>query len=121
MGKDTKIRWGRGAKLIDIEKGDVMVEDEQVLTDDQILRENAHREIYDPKEKTIDFRKTMPTQVKNNPRVMNGISRPPKEEALLTTRNVLIEHTVLEYLSQNANTENMTKSEGAGLKKLGKR
>merc|ERR1711954_282286 len=90
-------------------------------TDEQILEDNFHREPYDHMSKTIDFRKVMPTDIKNNPRAMTGGNRPPKEEALLTTRNTLIEHNVLEYIASQPNLENLTKSERRGLKKLARR
>ena len=45
--KNTKIRWGRIARLT--ENGDVIVEDGKgPLTDEHIVEENGYREVYDP-------------------------------------------------------------------------
>ena len=65
--KNTKIRWGRIARLT--ENGDVVIDDgEGPLTDEHIVEENGYR-------------------------VYVGKSRPPKEEAILSTRDTLIEQT----------------------------
>ena len=50
------------------------------------MQEESHREIYNPEEGTLDFRKTRATDVKSNPRVKLPKHRTPKEEADLLSR-----------------------------------
>ena len=79
MCKDTKIRWGRKLRLIDKGSGDIIHEDLGQQTDEQILEDNVHREPYDHVSKTIDFRKVMPTDIKNNHRVMTRGTDPQRK------------------------------------------
>ena len=82
-----------------------------------MVTEECHQEIFTPEDFTIDFRKLMATQVKNNPRVHLPMDRPPKEEALITTRGALIDQETLGHLAsmKPQDTKNLPPSETSAL------
>ena len=116
----NKQRWGRIGMLRDM-KGTLIVEEEEVKTDEQILEENKYRETYDPDTKTIDFRKVRATDVKNNPRVCLPPARPVREEAEFMSRNVMVDKVTERFMNNNPRGDNLTESEKAGVEKLVKR
>ena len=116
---ETKQRWSRADKLID-SKGDVIREEEgeQEKTDEEVVQQHAHEEVYDPDKKTIDFRKLRCHRVKSNPTVIMPKARPAKEEAIFLTRRHKAMSITAKYLEEQATMENLTPSERRGVKKL---
>ena len=115
---DSKSRWGRSDKLM--EAGDIVVENEQ-LSDEDIVKEYSHLEVFDPDSKSIDFRKLRPTQIKNNPRVHMAKARPVLEEANYAVRGEKVRVITEHHIEERIKTDNMTDSERRGMKKLQKR
>lgn len=91
------------------------------MTEEEKVEEESHREVFNPKSKTMDFRKVRATDVKSNPRVMLPRARTPKEEAGLLSRQSRAEDITSEYIVTQADMKNMTPSEYRGYDKIKKR
>ena len=87
---ETKVRYGRKDVLRD-ENGNRMEECEKEKTDEELVAGNEHQEVYDPVIREIDFRKLVPTMVKNNPRIVLPEASPRREEAELMSRANMVE------------------------------
>ena len=89
-----------------------MIEEEEPDSD-RVIREIKENYVYDPDEKTIDFR--------NNLRVQLAKARPIKEKSELNTRETMIQRTSWNYILKQEKIENLTASEKRGLRKLKRR
>ena len=91
------------------------------------MGENKSREVYDPEEKIIDFRRLKPTDMSNNPRVGLPKARPPGEEKLIAAREVLRDQVFHKFKTQECNEEgfqkenNLTREQMEGKKSLEER
>ena len=111
------MRYGRKDVLRD-ENGNRMEECEKEKTDEELVAENEHQEVYDPVRREIDFRKLVPTKVKNNSRIVLPEARPRKEEAELMSRANMVENVVKQHKKENGYKCNLTDSEKRGINKL---
>ena len=87
-------------------------------------QEEAHRETYDETTKTLDLRKVRVTDMKDNPRVELPPPRPPKEEAVMTAKEMLWNEAIEDYsrkhCKEGRQRTNLTKTEDTGMRKLEK-
>ena len=80
----TKSRWDRRRRVM--EKGKELAESLEPVSMEEVVEEEEYREVFNPVAKVCNFTKMLPTQVKNNPRVMIPGPRPPVEEVEIFVR-----------------------------------
>ena len=84
---------------------------------EELLQDNLHRETYNPNTKTLNFRNTRATDIKNNPRVYQAKDRPVREELELGARRAMIGERTRRFLSESRLENNLTESERKGIRK----
>ena len=118
-----KARWDRRDRDFTPEGEEVTLEDpESKKSKEELVQENEHREPYNHRTKTLDFRGIRPTDVKNCPRVKLSGPRSQREEMELGTKHKVMLKNTKEYIrTLEEQPDNLTKSERRGLRKLKKR
>ena len=122
----TKSRWSRIRTGSPQEQLDDLEENgpEEEQTDEEIIREEEHRMVFNPDSKVMDLRRLRTTDIKDCPRLILPPARPQTEEMEMAAKEQLWLQRYSQYMSLNCNAQgkirqdNMTKSERAGLKKL---
>ena len=102
-------------------KGRDVTPKEEQQTEEQDIRDQEDREVYNMDTGTIDFRKLRPTDVKSNPKVHLPKPGPPRQEAEIKMRGAVEERITLEYLEEFKREKNITPGEERGLEKLAAR
>ena len=116
--RDAKFRYGMLDKVYD-QDGNVIPEEAEELTQHEEVLAEQYRQVFDPENKELDFRRLRPTDVKSNPRVF--IPKPRKnnkDEEELRVRNHLEQKVILDYLQKQEDCNNLTPSEKRGIKSL---
>ena len=103
-------------KLYD-SKGELVVEMTDVPEEQQV-KEEEYRELYNPETHTIDFGKQRPTDIKSNPRVCMPQAGNEQQEAELACREIMTDKTIEAYLEMRQRDSSLTPSEQEGLKSL---
>ena len=100
-------------------EGEEVTEEQEKKSQDELIEENKHREVYCPDTKKLNFKGQRSTDIRNNPRTKMPDPRSNKEETELQTRATLVMREAKEYISKlECQPTNLTKSERRGLKKL---
>ena len=100
------------------ETGEPPPKEEERQADD--ILENQSREVYSPETQTADFRKLRVTDMKDNPRVFLPKPRPPGEERVMASKDVLREEAIQAYIYENCiekgfqKDSNLTKQQQRG-------
>ena len=126
---NTKSRWSRKTNGSPEEQE---LEEEtngpqEPPSDEEIVRDNEEREIFNPTRNTLDFRRLRATDLRDCPRLCLPGPRPQREEALLHAKEVIWQETISNYRRNNCREDgtqlkdNVTKSERRGINKLRRR
>ena len=114
----AKFRYGMMDKIYD-QQGKVIPEQaEEELTQTEEVQVEQYRQVFDPENKELDFRRLRPRDVKSNPRVFIPKPRNNKDEEELKVRNHLEEKVMLDYLQEQEDCNNFAPSEKRGIKSL---
>ena len=97
--RDSKLRYEMKNKDFDPKGRDVTPKEEQ-QTEEQDIRDQEDREVYNMDTGTIDFRKQRPTDVKSNPKVHLPKPGPLRQEAEIKMRGAVEERITPEYLEK---------------------
>ena len=121
----VKAGWDRGHNRAFNSKREEVTDLEQLDSKksvDDLLDEHRAGESYKYEEKSLSFANMIPSDLRNNPRVIFAKPRHEKEEVEYTKRATMGTQEILKYLEIcEAQPENLSKRERWGMRNLNKR